>query len=144
MSTTTATPVPLSAERVREVADAMITFLETGRAPRGLFAPDAFCDFTLPRWRLQALGLPDLVALRLAGHPAPGRVPRHRLDPTPTGFVLEVEERWEQDGEHWYCRELFRADVGAEGIERLSVYCTGDWDRARVAEHAAAVTLIRP
>jgi len=143
-TTTTAAPAFLSAERVPQVADATITFLETGRPPQGLFAPDAFCDFTMPRWRLQAIGIPDMVALRLAGHPAPGRVPRHRLDPTPTGFVLEVEERWEQDGEHWYCRELFRADVGAEGIERLSVYCTGDWDRARVAEHAAAVTLIRP
>ena len=25
-----------------------------------------------------------------------------------------------------------------------TVYCTGDWDQARQAEHAAAVTLIRP
>ena len=35
--------------------------------------------------------------------------------------------------------------TGTEGlIAELSVYCTGDWDQARQAEHAAAVTLIRP
>jgi hypothetical protein len=71
-------------------------------------------------------------------------VPRWRFDPTPTGFVLEVEEAWDAGGEHWTCRELFRADIGDEGITQLSVYCTGDWDAARRAEHAAAVTLIRP
>ena len=152
MTTTTrpAQPSPHAAlrpavpERTRALADQLIAFLETGQAPQGLFAPDVFCDFTMPRWRLQASGVPDVVALRMAGHPSPGRVPRHRLDPTPTGFVLEVEERWEDGGEQWYCRELFRADAGPDGITALSVYCTGDWDRARVAEHAAAVTLIRP
>ncbi|MFD0637224.1 hypothetical protein ACFQ9X_42305 [Catenulispora yoronensis] len=71
-------------------------------------------------------------------------MPRSRLDATATGFVLEVEERWEQDGESWYCRELFRADVSDGAIAELSVYCTGDWDRARVAEHAAAVHLLKP
>jgi hypothetical protein len=121
-----------------------IAYLETGEAAPALFAPDVFVDFTLPRWRLQAAGRDDALALRRAGHPAPGRVPRSRLDPTPTGFVLEVEETWDDGGEHWYCRELFRADVGPEGITELAVYCTGDWDRARVAEHAAAVRLIRP
>ena len=106
--------------------------------------PDVFCDFTMPTWRLQASGVEDSVALRLAGHPGPGTVPRWRFDPTPTGFVLEVEEAWDWGGEHWTCRELFRADIGDEGITQLSVYCTGDWDAARRAEHAAAVTLIRP
>jgi hypothetical protein len=28
-------------------------------------------------------------------------------------------------------------------IAELTVYCTGDWDQARQAEHTAAVTLIR-
>jgi len=39
---------------------------------------------------------------------------------------------------------LFRADVSDGAISQLTVYCTGDWDRARVAEHAAAVRLLRP
>ena len=129
---------------VRTTADLLIAFLESGTPPDGLFDPDVFLDFTMPTWRLQALGVDDAVALRRAGHPAPGRVPRSRLDPTPTGFVLEVEETWADGGDSWYCRELFRADVGPTGITALSVYCTGDWSSARVAEHARAVPLIRP
>jgi hypothetical protein len=129
----------------RAVADLFIAYLETGEAQPGLFAPDVFLDVTLPRWRLQASGIDDALAVRSTHHPEAGRVPRFRFDPTPTGFVLELEEVWDDDrGEHWYCRELFRADTGPEGITHMSVYCTGDWDTARVAEHAAAVVLIRP
>ena len=129
--------------RLRELAEQVISFLETGAAPEGLFTDDVFCDFTPPQWRLQAAGIEDTVALRRAGHPAPGRVPRSRFDETRTGFVLEVEEEWEQDGESWYCRELIRADVSDGSISQISVYCTGDWDRERVARHAATVPLLR-
>jgi len=128
----------------RELAAKFIDFLETGTPPEGLFAAGAFCDFTMPQWRLQAEGAGDVVALRRSGHPGPGRVPRSRFDATATGFVLEVEEEWEQDGEWWYCRELFRADVADGAIAQISVYCTGDWDRALVARHRAAVKLLRP
>jgi len=82
--------------------------------------------------------------MRRAGHPGPGTVPRWRFDPTPTGFVLELDESWDADREHWTCREMFRADISEEGITQLSVYCTGDWDATLRAKHAAAVTLIRP
>src|SRR3954462_5001957 len=93
---------------VRELAAKMIEFLETGTAPEGLFAPDLFLDFTLPLWRVQATNADDAVAARRAGHPTPGRVPTSRFDRTERGFVLEVEETWQQDGDDWYCRELFR------------------------------------
>jgi hypothetical protein len=128
----------------RELAAGLIEFLETGTAPAGLFTADAFCDFTMPQWRLQAQGARDIVSLRKAGHPAPGRVPRSRFDSTASGFVLEVEEEWDADGDSWYCRELFRADVAAGAIAQISVYCTGDWDSARVASHRQSVQLLRP
>ena len=128
----------------RDLAGKFVAFLETGTVADGLFAPDVFCDFTLPQWRLQAQGASDVVALRHAGHPGTSRVPRSRFDPTATGFVLEVEEEWDIDSESWYCRELFRADIAAGLISELAVYCTGDWDAAQVARHAVAVTLLRP
>jgi hypothetical protein len=133
----------VTAERGHKLAEGFVVFLETGNAPEGLFAPDVFCDFTMPTWRLQASGIEDAVALRKAGHPGTSTVPRWRFDPTPTGFVLEIEEDWTDDGGRWTCREMFRADVGEEGITELAVYCTGDWDEARRAEHAAEVTLLR-
>jgi hypothetical protein len=85
-----------------------------------------------------------MLALRRHGHPFPGRVPRWRCDPTPTGFVLEVEETWSDQGQDWYCREMMRADVRDGPIAVLSVYCTGDWDAQRQAEHRRSVKLLRP
>jgi hypothetical protein len=129
----------------RTLADRFIAYVETGQAPPDLYAPDVFVDLTVPQWRLQASGRDAALAVRSTSHPEPSRVPRHRFDPTPTGFVLEWEETWtDAHGEQWYCREMMRADVGPEGITALSVYCTGDWDTALVARHAAEVTLIRP
>ncbi len=130
--------------RARKLADDLITFLETGEAPEGLFAPEVFFDVTVPRWRLQAEGRDEAVALRRQQHPVPGRVVRSRFDETSSGFVLEFEERWRERGRDWYAREIARADIGEEGITELSVYCTGDWDRAREEEHRHAVRLLRP
>ena len=127
----------------RDLAGQMITFMETGAPPEGLFTPDIFCDFTLPQWRLQARGIEDVTALRKAGHPGPSRVPRSRFDPTTTGFVLEIEEQWDSGGESWYCREMIRADISDGAVSQISVYCTGDWDRERVCRHAETVQLIR-
>jgi hypothetical protein len=72
------------------------------------------------------------MTLRAAGHPTVGRVPRHRLDVMEGGFVLEVEETWQADGDEWYCREMFRADVVDGSIHELAVYCTGDWPSTRL------------
>ncbi|MCU1345717.1 MAG: hypothetical protein JWL70_1983 [Acidimicrobiia bacterium] len=127
----------------RDLADKFITFLETGTAVDGLFTPDVFCDFTVPLWRLQAQGIEQVLELRQNGHPGRGRVPRSRFDTTATGFVLEVEEQWEQDGDSWYCREMIRADVADGAISQMSVYCTGDWNSERLAQHRATVPLLR-
>ena len=41
------------------LARLLVEFLETGHVPDGLFTPDVFCDFTMPKWRLQAEGARD-------------------------------------------------------------------------------------
>ena len=127
-----------------ELAAKVIRFLETGDVPDGLFRPDVFLDLTMPTWRIQTAGAEDLITVRKQGHPGPGTVTRWRADPTPTGFVFEFEERWDGEGQQWYAREMMRIEVSDGAIAELTVYCTGDWDEAWQAEHAAAVTLIRP
>jgi hypothetical protein len=128
---------------IDDLARKMIVFLETGDPQDGLFGADVFCDLSLPQWRVQTRGLADVVTLRKDGHPGPSTVTRSRVDPTPTGFVFEFEERWEDAAGRWYARELLRADVGDDGIAELAVYCTGDWDRQRRDEHARSVQLLR-
>jgi hypothetical protein len=122
----------------------LISFLETGTVPEGLFAPDVFADLTLPQWRLQGATVDALVALRMAGHPFPGQVRVERVEPTDSGFTIEFEERWDSEGQQWYSREMIRADVVGDTIVELSIYCTGDWDEATQREHQQAVQLIRP
>ena len=134
----------MTTEQATDIARKFVQFIETGEIPAGLFTPNVFCDFTSPRWRNQADGQEATLALRLHGHPGPGKVPRWRCDATPTGFVIEWEESWKWDGEDWYCREMARADVEDGAINSISIYCTGDWDTARQAEHRRAVTLLRP
>ena len=122
---------------------ALIRFLETGVAAEGLFAPDVFSEVSLPHWRVQADTDEGLLAIRVKGHPFPGQVRVERLEQTGHGFTMEFEERWEHEGQRWYCREMVRADVVGDSIVELAVYCTGDWDEARQREHAAAVHLLR-
>lgn len=122
----------------------LVDWLETTHVPEGLFTADVFVDFTPPQWRLQARGVEQTVAIRRNGHPAPGRVTRLRYDPTPSGFVLEWEEEWDENGDQWYCRELMRAEVRDGAISAMSVYCTGDWSSADRDRHAREVRLIRP
>src|SRR5258708_2523698 len=84
----------------------LISFLETGTVPEGLFAPDVFADLSLPHWPVQTDTADAAVAERMAGHPFPGQVRVERVEPTDSGFVIEFEERWEHESQRWYCREM--------------------------------------
>jgi hypothetical protein len=121
----------------------LIKFLETGAAPEGLFADDVFTDLSLPHWRIQTATASEVLGVREQSHPWPGQVRVERVEQTGHGFTIEFEERWDHEGQRWYCREMIRADVDGDRIVEMSVYCTGDWDEARQREHAAAVPLIR-
>jgi hypothetical protein len=127
----------MNAPLSNELSEKICAFLETGTAPAGLFHADVSPDVSMPTWRIQADGLEELVRVRKDSHPWPGKVSRTRLDPTRNGFVLEFEERWVHAGQHWYCREMLRADVRHGQISELTVYCTGDWDEARQQEFVA-------
>lgn len=128
----------------RQIAEKFVRFLETNEDPPGLFAADCFCDFTSPRWREQVQGGRAVADARRAKHPVAGKVPRWSFAPTPTGLVIELEETWRENGDDWYCREMFRLEVTDGAIAELSIYCTGDWNTARRAEHARMVKLLRP
>jgi hypothetical protein len=127
---------PDNADGIADLSEKMAAFLETGTVRGDLFHPDALLDVSMPTWRIRAVGLEDLLRVRKNSHPWPGEVTATRLDPIPDGFMLEFEERWEHDGQQWYCREMLRADVTDGKISALTVYCTGDWDEARQQEFA--------
>jgi hypothetical protein len=108
---------------MHRVCERLIVYLETGEAATDLFTE-------------------DVLAIRRRGHPTPGKVPRWTAQPTPEGFVMELEERWSDAKGDWYCREAIVARVREGMIDRLAVYCTGDWDQPRQEAHAAQVSLL--
>lgn len=129
---------------VRESVDRFVAFLESG-ATQGLFAPDVFADITLPHWRVQVQGAEELIAAKTSLHPPAGTTRVEKVVAGSRSYALKVEERWQDGGTQWYCREAFLCDLDDEGrIEEFSAYCTGDWDEEAVARHAQAVTLLRP
>ena len=127
-----------------ELARTFVTWLETGVRPDGMFASDVFADLSLPQWRLQAQGPDATFHLREDSHADRGQVRIEVLDRTAHGFLLQFEERWQADGQRWYCRELIHATVTDGRISELIIYCTGDWDEAVQQRHAAEVQLLRP
>lgn len=135
--------VTTQADATTAVAN-LIRYLETGVAPEGLFAPDVFTDATFPQWRLQADTVESLLKIRSDGHPCQGKVRVERVEPTGRGFTIEFEERWEDAGQQWYCREMIRADVVGVTIVDMAVYCTGDWDENQQRRHAETVRLLKP
>ena len=128
----------------RRLADTLVRWLETGQRPDDLFAADVFTDLTVPHWRLQALGDDDTFALREQSHPFPGLVTLGMLEQTSSGFLLAFEERWEDGGQRWYCREMIHCVVGEGRVREMSIYCCGDWDEDRQRRHAEGVRLVRP
>jgi hypothetical protein len=111
----------------------LITWLETAEVPDGLFAPDLFSDINMPFTRVQGNDVESMLGIRRHSHPFTGTVHVSRVDPTDRGFVIEFDERWEDQGQQWYARELIRADVVGATIVEIAVYCTGDWDERRQA-----------
>ena len=98
----------------------LIQFLETGSARTGSLRP-MFSDLSLPQWRIQSATAEEILAIRpeppLAGAGAGGarRADRPRV---------HDEERWDDRGQRWYCREMIRADVVGDSIAELSIFCT--------------------
>lgn len=111
-----------------------------------LYRPDALLDVSVPQWRYQLQGR-EAIRQALAEELAPllgsARVTGQRATRTDDGVVVELEVRFEQDGEERQWREvhLFHTD-GAAITEHLN-YCTGVWDATTIARQAVEAPMVR-
>lgn len=111
-----------------------------------LYRPDALLDVSVPQWRYQLQGreaIRQALAEELAPLVGSARVTGQRATPTDDGVVVELEVRFEQNGEERQWREvhLFHTD-GAAITEHLN-YCTGVWDAATIARQAVEAPMVR-
>jgi ketosteroid isomerase-like protein len=109
-----------------------------------LFADDVFLDGHPPLWRFQLQGR-DVFAAWLQGYSPDGaETTVVRTIPTVNGFVAEFVGRHVEDGEELTDRKILLCEVRNGRIADLTIYCSGDWDAALRARHAAETALLRP
>jgi ketosteroid isomerase-like protein len=148
--TTTPDTRPIDAERAERLSTRFGAVFETFDPDHDLFAPDAFFDLNMPVWRFQLVG-GDTFAGQLRAI-ARGKVQLDvlRTVPTASGFVAEHEERQvidagtEDEGEMYSARRLWLCEVRDGRIAEVVGYCSGEWDEALRARHAAEAPMLRP
>ena len=109
-----------------------------------LFTDDLFLDGHPPFWRFQLQGR-DAFAAWLQGYSPDGaETTVVRTVPTVSGFVAEFVGRHDDAGEEMTDRKILLCEVRNGRIADLTVYCSGDWDAALRARHAAEAPILRP
>ncbi len=111
-----------------------------------LYSPDALLDANVPQWRFRLQG-PSAIAEVL--HEATGVADRQvigwRATTTSDGLVAEMEVHFQNEGsgEQRLWREVHILRTDGEAITEHVSYCTGIWDEATIARHAAEAPMVR-
>jgi len=127
----------------QELSERLADVFRTGSATEVL-ADDIFLDGHPPLWRFQLRGREDFDGWIKSFMPGGGETTVVRTIPTVTGFVTEFVGRHQEDGEEMTDRKILLAEVREGRLAELTIYCSGDWDAALRARHAAETTLLRP
>jgi hypothetical protein len=130
-------------EAAKKVAESFVRAIEASDGA-GAFADDVFCDINVPEWRFQIQGV-DAVTDWLRGELPDGcRVPSWRSDPTDTGAIVEIEQRWDADGVELLSRNIHRLEVRDGKIAEWTMYCSGVWSPELRERQAREAPMIRP
>jgi hypothetical protein len=130
-------------EQAKKIAERFVGFLET-QEPGELFASDVFADINVPEWRFQMQG-PDAILDWLRGEqPNGSRVSSWRSDPTASGVVVELEQRYDVEGEEISSRNLHRLEVHDGKVTDWTMYCTGEWSPATRERQAREAPMLKP
>jgi hypothetical protein len=120
-----------------------IVFENPGSAEDAL-ASDAFLDLNMPVWRMQLQGARAFAAQLEKINEGDVRINVLRTVPTAFGFVTEHEEHQDVGGEDLTARRLWLCEVRDGSIVEAIGYCSGEWDEALRARHAAEAPMLRP
>ena len=130
-------------EEAKKIAERFVRFCETNE-PDGLLADDVFCDINVPEWRFQMQGVRAVVEWLSGELPDGSRVPSWRSDPTASGVLVEVEQRYDRDGAEIMSRNLHRLEVRDGRVTEWTMYCTGEWSPELRERWGAEAPMIRP
>jgi hypothetical protein len=108
-----------------------------------LFTDDLFLDGHPPFWRFQLQGRTEFASWLRGYSPDGADTTVVRTVPTVSGFVAEFAGRHDVDGEEMTDRKILLCEVRHGRIADLTIYCSGDWDAALRARHAAEAPVLR-
>lgn len=130
-------------EQAKKIAERFVAFVETNE-PDDLLADDVFADINVPEWRFQMQG-PEAVVAWLRGElPNGSRVSSWRSDPTASGVLVEIEQRYDVDGQEISSRNLHRLEVRDGRITEWTMYCTGEWSAGTRERQAREAPMLKP
>jgi hypothetical protein len=135
---------PLDRTTAERLSERFNRVFETFEAGEDLFSPDVFFDLNMPVWRFQLQGPRDFGTQLRHISRGPVRIDILRTVPTLSGFVTEHEEHQDVGGEDFSARRLWLCEVRDGRIAEVVGYCSGEWDAALRARHAAEAPMLRP
>lgn len=136
-------PTVLDDASAQELSERLADVFRTAEVD-DVLTDDVFLDGHPPLWRFQLEGH-DAFSAWLKGYsPGGAETTVVRTIPTATGFVTELIGRHDVDGEEITDRKIVVCEVRGGRVAEMTVYCSGDWDAALRARHAADAPILRP
>lgn len=130
-------------EEAKRLAERFVGFVETSD-PGDLFADDVFADINVPEWRFQMQSPSALSEWLKSEQPNGSKVSSWRSDATLSGVVVELEQRYDVEGEQISSRNLHRLEVRDGRITEWTMYCTGEWSPATRERQTREAPMLRP
>lgn len=119
--------------------DRFIQAVQTaGFGDTDVFADEAVGDTTVPNWRLQLRGAPDLRAQYAKWFDHPAELDEVRRTPLPDGELLEYTRAWTQDGVPHKGHHVHRFTIVDDRIVEDAHWCGGRWPETLLSEIRAA------
>jgi hypothetical protein len=129
---------------VETLSQQFANVFENPDSAENVLASDAFLDLNMPVWRMQLQGSKAFAAQLKQINEGDVRINVLRTVATRSGFVTEHEEHQDVGGDDLTARRLWLCEVRDGWIVEAVGYCSGEWDDALRARHAAEAPMIRP
>ena len=126
-STTTAT-----------VVDRFLDGIRAGRLPKGLYAPDAVLDATVPGWRFRAEGAEAIQAEYQGWYFVPSELLSVERYPIEGGELVRYLQQGEVKGTTFLVHHMHLLKLEDDRIAADTVFCGGQWGPEAVAQMGAA------
>lgn len=118
--------------------DALLTGIQAGAVPDGVFTDGATLDATVPNWRFTTRGGAEVQAELSRWYADPGIFEDLRRTELPDGELVEFTLTWKEDGVQHMCHQAHILRLSGGQVASDTAWCGGRWPAALIAEMAAA------